>query len=237
MTQNNRPTQGRPSGSRFGSLESERPSQERPVQGSRPQQARRPANPPRPSAGKAGRGGAIGPSSGILPRGFAPLLIVCVAIIVLAGVLSYAITSQYMKETRLKELLVKADRIAEIERTKPPDELRRYTARMYEGLTNAKVFFLEADTETIRKSRYAQKKSDTYARATESESLQWFDIRDTSDRDYARRVLAGERVSAMKHFEFAQDEIIFAGAPILDDDGVVCGGVVLAQPGAELHSL
>lgn len=164
-------------------------------------------------------------------------MILCVAIIVLAGVLSYAITSQYMKETRLKELLVKADRIAEIERTKPPDELRRYTARMYEGLTNAKVFFLEADTETIRMSRYAQKKSDTYARATESESLQWFDIRDTSDRDYARRVLAGERVSAMKHFEFAQDEIIFAGAPILDDDGVVCGGVVLAQPGAELHSL
>ena len=78
MTQNNRPAQRRPSDSRFGSLGSERPVQNRPPQGSRPAQARRPANGPRPSAARS-----IGPSSGVLPRGFVPLVIVCVLIIAL----------------------------------------------------------------------------------------------------------------------------------------------------------
>ena len=77
MTQYNRPTQGRPSSSRFGSLEGERPAQGRPSQPQRQQPPRRPTKPPRPSAG---------PSSGTLPRGFVPLLGICVLIIV-AGLL------------------------------------------------------------------------------------------------------------------------------------------------------
>ena len=86
MTQNNRPVQGRPSGSRFGSLESERPVQSRPVQGGRPRQGGRPApNPPRPSGGRPAKGGAVGLSTGVLPRGFGLLLIVC-ALIILLGV-------------------------------------------------------------------------------------------------------------------------------------------------------
>ena len=80
MTQYNRPTQGRPSSSRFGSLEGERPAQGRPSQPQRQQPPRRPSNPPRPSAGVSGR--PAGPSSGTLPRGFVPLLGICVLIIV-----------------------------------------------------------------------------------------------------------------------------------------------------------
>ena len=83
MTQNNRPAQRRPSDSRFGSLDSERPvqsrpPQDRPAQGYRPPQARRPSNPPRASAA-----GSIGPSSGVLPRGFVPLVVVCALIVAL----------------------------------------------------------------------------------------------------------------------------------------------------------
>ena len=84
MTQYNRPTQGRPASSRFGSLEGERPAQGRPSQPQRQQPPRRPSNPPRPSAGGSGR--PAGPASGALPRGFVPLVGVC-ALILVAGLL------------------------------------------------------------------------------------------------------------------------------------------------------
>ena len=195
-------------------------------------------------------------------------LLLCVAIILLAGALSYVLTSQYMKESHIDDLLEKAGRIAESSRQMPEGEFvpSWRIVRTYAYLTDAKVFYLDADTEDIRmiwyepeseRSKDAESKPPAaqndktgatkpqkpvdeadYQAANEDESgFQWMDVRDSIDREFAARVLAGERVSAMRHFEFAQGEIIFAGAPILDDQGVVRGGVILAQPVTELHSL
>lgn len=114
MTQNNRPAGRRPAGqasSRFGTLDSERPAQPRNQAADRPLRDGRAAPAGRPAQGErrgtaarpaaSARGGAagtratapaapkvrktpLGPSGGVLPRGFVPLLIVC-ALIIVAG--------------------------------------------------------------------------------------------------------------------------------------------------------
>ncbi|MBQ6121810.1 MAG: hypothetical protein IJI59_08710 [Clostridia bacterium] len=83
-------------------------------------------------------------------------LVLCVVIILLASLLSFVLTAQYMKETRMKDLLEKAERIAESSRQMPEGEYvpSWRTVRTYAYLTDAQVFFLDADTEAIRMSWY-----------------------------------------------------------------------------------
>ena len=172
-------------------------------------------------------------------------LLLCGVIILLASLLSYALTARYMKDMRMEDLLEKAERIAESSRQMPKGKYvpTRRIVRTYAYLTDARVFFLEAGSETIRMSWYdpEPEPADETAGADRAEGddsdIKWLDVRDSIDREFAARVLNGEKVSAMRHFEFAQEEIIFAGAPILDDSGVVRSGVILAQPVAELRSL
>ena len=172
-------------------------------------------------------------------------LLLCGVIILLASLLSYALTARYMKDMRMDDLLEKAERIAESSRQMPKGKYvpTRRIVRTYAYLTDARVFFLEAGSETIRMSWYdpEPETADETVGADRAEGddsdIKWLDVRDSIDREFAARVLNGEKVSAMRHFEFAQEEIIFAGAPILDDSGVVRSGVILAQPVAELRSL
>ena len=172
-------------------------------------------------------------------------LLLCGVIILLASLLSYALTARYMKDMRMDDLLEKAERIAESSRQMPKGKYvpTRRIVRTYAYLTDARVFFLEAGSETIRMSWYdpEPETADETAGADRAEGddsdIKWLDVRDSIDREFAARVLNGEKVSAMRHFEFAQEEIIFAGAPILDDSGVVRSGVILAQPVAQLRSL
>ena len=172
-------------------------------------------------------------------------LLLCGVIILLASLLSYALTARYMKDMRMEDLLEKAERIAESSRQMPKGKYvpTPRIVRTYAYLTDARVFFLEAGSETIRMSWYdpEPETADETAGADRAEGddsdIKWLDVRDSIDREFAARVLNGEKVSAMRHFEFAQEEIIFAGAPILDDSGVVRSGVILAQPVAQLRSL
>ena len=158
----------------------------------------------------------------------------CVVFMALVSVLGYALSSQYVRQIRMNELLHKADYIAESTRTAPDGEAmpKRRTLRMYENLADAKLFFLDVDSETIRMSRYY-----TDQDVAHSGEFQWVEVMDSIDREFARRVLAGERVSVMRRFEFAQDEILFAGVPVTDVDGHVVGGVILAQPVSVLRGL
>jgi len=157
-----------------------------------------------------------------------------VVVTLLASVLSYALCSHYIRQTRVKELTVKADRIADSARTTTDGGvfLPKHTVRVYEDLTDAKMFFLDADSDTVRMSKYFYENDEE-----NGEDIQWVEVLDSIDRQFARRVLDGERVTALRRFEFAQDVIIFVGTPIVDEKGEVRGGVILAQPIAQLRSL
>ena len=156
-----------------------------------------------------------------------------VVVIALASVISYTLSSQYIRQTRIRDLAAKAERIAEGSREVPEGDIlpRRSTVRTFEELTDAKVFYLAEDNEIIRMSQF-----DDDPDAADGE-FHWVEVADSIDREFAQRVLAGECVSAVRRFEFAQDVIIFAAAPIVDDEGAIRGGVILAQPMASVRSL
>ena len=155
------------------------------------------------------------------------------AVVLLASMLSYMLTYQYIREARIRELTQNAERIAQSARNFGADATPdRRMVQLFEDLTDARVFFLDADTEIIRMSRYHPEESEAAA-----SGLQWVEVLDSIDRGFAERILQGETVSALRHFEFAQDVIIFTGAPIVDDGGRVLGGVILAQPIERLQSL
>ena len=155
-------------------------------------------------------------------------------VVVLAAVLSYVLTVQYVGRVRMADLQRKAVRIAETVHSGAEGRLfpNRRTVRVYEDLTDARVFFLDADSERIRMSRYSPETGDDAA-----EELQWVDVIDTIDREFARSILNGESVTATHRFEFMEDEIMLAGVPVAGDAGAIAGGVILAQPVAQLHSL
>lgn len=156
-----------------------------------------------------------------------------VVVIALASVISYTLSSQYIRQTRIRDLAQKAERIAEgSSEVREGDILpRRRTVRTFEELTDAKVFYLDEDNEIIRMSQYYDDPDPG------DEEFHWVEVADSIDREFASRVLAGECVSTVRRFEFAQDTIIFAGAPITDDAEVVRGGVILAQPVSNVRSL
>ena len=155
---------------------------------------------------------------------------------VLSGVLSYVLTTQYVRDTRIDDLARKAEHIAESMRTASLEEgikPKRRMVRVYQNLTEARVFFLESGPEKPRLWQYA----DIQAPDASEDDLQWVDIISAVDLQFFTRVLGGETLSALQQFEFAQGVVLFAGAPIKDESGAVLGGVVLAQPVDQLHRL
>ena len=83
---------------------------------------------------------------------------VCLAlfVVLLMGSLSYALIHRYIRNVRLADLMTKAERIAESSSTDPSGNWlpKPSTVHTYEKLTDAKVFYLNADTGGIRMSRY-----------------------------------------------------------------------------------
>ena len=156
-----------------------------------------------------------------------------IAIITMACVLSYALSTQYIRRARIDDLVGKAKRIAYSAKTTRDGDFRPsgHMARIFEDLSDAKVFFLDSDTEIVRMSKSPHDAPD------DADDLQWVEVLDSIDRDFAERILAGETVTAHQHFEFAQDVLLFAGTPIYDEKGELRGGVIMAQPVSDLRVL
>lgn len=179
-------------------------------------------------------------------------------VVVLSSVLTYVLTYRYVRDTHISDLLHKAERIAESMHSseggfKPSVRL----VRIYQDLTDARVFFLEQGEEKLRLWQYTPpaphsneekpqegkdaEKSPTPptepAQAATEDDLQWVDIIGAIDMQFFTRILQGEQVSALQHFDFAGGEVLFAGVPIYDENSMLMGGVVLAQPVEQLNQL
>ena len=172
---------------------------------------------------------------------------ICLAlfVVLLMGSLSYLLMTRYIRRIRVEELLSKAYRIAETSRSLQDGRWmpQRSTVRTYEKLTDARVFFLDADTEVIRMSHYPMDSAGRTEPGGEAEpegnpdQLQWVEVMDSIDRDLVSRILSGESVTDTRQFSFMQDIIMLAGVPIVDAAGSLRGGLILVQPIAELNSL
>ena len=179
-------------------------------------------------------------------------------VVVLSSVLTYVLTYRYVRDTHIDDLLHKAERIAESMHSVSDGEFKPSVrlVRIYQDLTEARVFFLEQGTEKLRLWQYKPPAPKTdmkppqtegnethpepheeVAPASTEEDLQWVDIIGAIDLQFFTRILRGEQVSALQHFDFAGGEVLFAGVPIYDQNSLLMGGVVLAQPVEQLNEL
>ena len=159
-----------------------------------------------------------------------------VVVLTLVSVLSYILIMQYVRETRVDDLAQKAERIAESVHTLSDGELRptRRLVDLYQNLTDAHMFMLDAGTQSLRRWQ----RPNEPAEGTDAEAeYQWVEISGGIDPQFIQRILGGESVSTIRYFEFIPGEVLFAGVPVRDPAGEVVGGVILAQPVEQLHTL
>ena len=180
-------------------------------------------------------------------------------VVMLSSVLTYVLTYRYVRDNHINDLLIKAERIAGSVHIlsdgglKPPARV----VRIIQDVTDARVFILEPGDEKLRLWQYkppaprdderppAQPGEEAppelpeaeEAQSSAEDDLQWVDIIGAIDLQFFTRILQGEQVSALQHFDFAGGEVLFAGVPIYDDANQLMGGVVLAQPGEQLNQL
>lgn len=180
-------------------------------------------------------------------------------VVMLSSVLTYVLTYRYVRDNHINDLLIKAERIAGSVHIlsdgglKPPARV----VRIIQDVTDARVFILEPGDEKLRLWQYkppaprdderppAQPGEEAPPEPPEAEEaqpsaeddLQWVDIIGAIDLQFFTRILQGEQVSALQHFDFAGGEVLFAGVPIYDDANQLMGGVVLAQPVEQLNQL
>ena len=156
-------------------------------------------------------------------------------VVVLSSVLTYVLTYQFVRDTRIDDLARKASRIAVSVHADSEGELRpsRGLVRVYQDLTDARVFFLDAVADPLRVWQYRDQTGDDAS----GDGFQWVDIISAIDRQFISRILEGETVTALQQFDFTQGVVLFAGVPIRDADSKVVGGVILAQPIEQLSRL
>lgn len=163
-------------------------------------------------------------------------IILALFVAVLSGVLSYVLTTQYVQDMSIDDLAKKAQRIAaSVAHANEDGQLKPdpWEVSIYQNLTDARFFFLESGVERPRLWQYGE----VQAQSGLTDDRQWVDIINTVDQQFFARILGGETLSALQQFDFTQEVMLFAGAPIVDNNGGILGGVVLAQPVDELHRL
>jgi len=170
------------------------------------------------------------------------LLIACLSIFS-AVVLCFLFGYRHTRNNVMSELRHQAATIA-ISESNPTDIdrlPRSYVVNIYQGLTNSTVFFVDKDGETVRMRRYVTSQSTSPTPIVQgtaaANEYSLVEVLDSIDRQFIDRVLSGETVTAMQQFMFAGGVIVFAGAPIVNADNQVIGGVILAQPIAIMREI
>lgn len=161
------------------------------------------------------------------------LMIACLSILI-ATVLCHIFGYQYTRSNAMDELERQVTVIAgnESQYGISDPTARKYVVGMYQKLTNAAVFFVNRQGEAVQMQRYIPPGSLAEAAAGEVGAMEYSTVElfDTIDRQFVERVLSGETVTAVRRFVFADGVVVFAGAPIIGNEGEVYGGVILAQP-------
>ena len=164
------------------------------------------------------------------------LLIACLSIVI-ATVLCYLFGYQYTRTNAIEELERQVTVIARKESNSRliGSDVHGTVVEMYQQLTNAAVFFVNRDGEAVRMKRYVSPggvQAPATENSTTSQEMEYSTVElfDAIDRQFVDRILAGETVTAVRRFVFADGVVVFAGAPVMDDDGDVGGGIILAQP-------
>lgn len=156
---------------------------------------------------------------------------VAVSIILFASILIFMIMSSYMRNYMQEELMNKAVLIGELESGRKQEETDNDRVSFYEELTQSTVMFFTNEYVLIDNlpstGSYLTEEYYVIGKSWEFESLL---MTDGVDQYFLASILDGNPMSDIRSFQFVKGEIIFAGAPIYDENGKVDRGVMLMQP-------
>ncbi|MBQ8954331.1 MAG: HAMP domain-containing protein [Clostridia bacterium] len=157
-------------------------------------------------------------------------LLLSFLLIALTGALCYLllrhnITAQYISSIARRARLV-AERFSSSE-----EGVTRENILEMEHLTETYIAWIDMDC-TVRFIPHRAK--------GENLASQDFEVKALADEEYdlARRIIEGDKNQAdVRYMDFLGSRVLYAGAPILDEDGRVTGGVIIYQAVQELHTI
>ncbi|NLD59037.1 MAG: cell wall metabolism sensor histidine kinase WalK [Clostridiales bacterium] len=152
--------------------------------------------------------------------------------IVFACVLAYALSFRFVQDKAIEGLVKQAEYIASYEVQKGPELLLpdRRTIDQFQNLTSSMVLYVNRSfvLTHIGTQADAPPGGGEFTRT---------EIISAIDQQFVSRMFSGETVADIRQFEFASGVILFAGTPVRNVEGKVIGGVILAQPVAQIRSL
>ncbi len=149
-------------------------------------------------------------------------------IVLLISLVSFFLVRQYTINANLEELRSKAETLAEM--IGQPGGKTRYLvsqARMSElqALSDARLVFIENDMEVISQPpKFWPGSEDDLA------NIERLDITDDLDEELLQRLLDGESFTDVRKLDFMNDEVVFAGEPVIDVNDNQIGAVMLYRP-------
>jgi two-component system sensor histidine kinase ResE len=156
-------------------------------------------------------------------------LALTLVIILLTGVVSYALLRNYLIKSNMRDLLDKAETLTKM--AQRPGGFSRVLELPRIGeiqsLTDAQVLYINSDREARQVPDW--RRQDLYNRG-EPQDFQLLDVIDSLDQQLLKSLLDGNTAVDVRKLDFMQDQMVFAGAPIKNSDGTTKGALLLCRP-------
>ena len=149
-----------------------------------------------------------------------------IAATLLAGIVAFDLGLRDMQKTSLRKLVRHAHEIAlrHPQTGDSPEAPSWKDMDFYQKLTDALVFFVDRDFVAV----HAPAPEEQNEAETRGYKI-YTRVFNAMDKQYISRVLMGETVTEVHWFSFAQVNGLFAGIPLLNDEGDIVGGLILVQ--------
>ena len=154
-------------------------------------------------------------------------LALTLVIMLLTGVVSYVLLRANLIDTNKRDLLGKAETLSRM--AKRPGGYSRVLdiPRIGEiqALTGAQLIYIDSEMKArqipIRRPDLTE---------TDPQDFQLINVIDSLDQQLLKSLLNGNTAVDVRKLDFMQDQMVFAGAPVVNDDGTIRGALLLARP-------
>lgn len=160
-------------------------------------------------------------------------LALTLVIIMLTGVVSYALLRTYLINSNKVDLLQKAETLTKM--VQRPGGYSRVLdlprIGEFQTLTDAQVIYIDSDMQARQIPDW--RRPDLFNQG-EPQDFQLLDVIDSLDQQLLQSLLDGNTAVDVRKLDFMQDQMVFAGSPIKNSEGVTRGALLLCRPLKEI---
>jgi len=155
-------------------------------------------------------------------------LALTLVIISLTGAVGYVLLRANLIETNKRDLLDKAETLSRMARR--PGGYSRVLDLPRIGeiqrLTGAQLIYIDS----AMKARQIPVRRPELVDEAEPQDFQLLDVIDSLDQQLLKSLLDGNTAVDVRKLDFMKDQMVFAGAPVVNDDGTTRGALLLCRP-------